>query len=74
MKKIIVGISGATGSIYGIRILEVLSKTDIETHLILTESAKKNIIIETEYKVEQVETLADVVLLTLTKPQFLAFL
>ena len=61
MKKIIVGISGATGSIYGIRILEVLSKTDIETHLILTESAKKNIIIETEYKVEQVETLADVV-------------
>jgi len=61
MKRIIVGISGATGSMYGIRLLEVLSKTEVETHLILTDSAKKNILIETDFKVEQIEDLASVV-------------
>jgi len=61
MKRIIVGISGATGSIYGIRLLEVLLKAGVETHLILTESAKKNILIETDFSVEQVENLASVV-------------
>jgi 4-hydroxy-3-polyprenylbenzoate decarboxylase len=61
MKRIIVGISGATGSIYGIRLLEVLSKAEVETHLVLTESAKKNILIETNFTVEQVESYASVV-------------
>ena len=58
-RKIIVGISGATGVIYGIRLLEVLSKSpDIETHLIITEPAKQNIVIESGWKVSQVEALA----------------
>lgn len=59
--KIVVGISGATGSIYGIRTLEALKKLGIESHLILTDSAKKNIDMETAYTVRQVEALADVV-------------
>ena len=58
MKRIIVGISGATGAIYGIRLLEVLQDLKIESHLILTEAAKKNILIETNFTVEAVEGLA----------------
>jgi 4-hydroxy-3-polyprenylbenzoate decarboxylase len=61
MQRIIIGISGATGSIYGIRLLEVLSKTGVETHLILTDSAKNNIGLETDFKIEEIEALADVV-------------
>ncbi len=41
MKRIIVGISGASGTIYGIRLLEVLSSKGVEVHLIVTEAAKK---------------------------------
>jgi 4-hydroxy-3-polyprenylbenzoate decarboxylase len=41
MKKIIVGITGATGVIYGIRLLEVLRDARAETHLVLSDSAKK---------------------------------
>ncbi len=41
MKRIIVGISGASGVIYGIRLLEILSSKDIEVHLIVTDTAKK---------------------------------
>lgn len=59
--KIVVGISGATGSIYGIRTLEALKKLGIESHLVLTDSAKRNIDLETDYTVRQVEALADVV-------------
>jgi 4-hydroxy-3-polyprenylbenzoate decarboxylase len=58
MKRIVVGITGATGVIYGIRLLEVLRDAGIETHLILTEQAKKNILIETQCTVEYVEQLA----------------
>jgi len=58
MKQIIVGITGASGVIYGIRLLEVLRELNIETHLILTEVAKKNILIETTSPVEKVEELA----------------
>ncbi len=58
MKRIIVGITGASGVIYGIRFLEVLRELNIETHLILTEVAKKNILIETKFTVEKVEELA----------------
>ncbi|OPY69422.1 MAG: 3-octaprenyl-4-hydroxybenzoate carboxy-lyase partner protein [Syntrophorhabdus sp. PtaU1.Bin002] len=58
MKRIIVGISGATGVMYGIRLLEVLKEAAVETHLVLTESAKKNILIETDESVEYVERLA----------------
>jgi len=60
MKKLIVGISGATGAIYGIRLLEVLSKSDVETHLVITEAAQETILIETSWKVEDVKSLAKV--------------
>ena len=60
MKRLIVGISGATGAIYGIRLLEVLSKSDVETHLIITEAAEQTILMETNWKVEDVKSLAKV--------------
>jgi 4-hydroxy-3-polyprenylbenzoate decarboxylase len=60
VRKLIVGISGATGAIYGIRLLEVLSKSDVETHLIITEAAEQTILMETNWKVEDVKSLAKV--------------
>ncbi len=58
MSRIIVGITGASGVIYGIRLLEVLRDLKVEAHLILTEAAQKNIQIETSFTVEDVERLA----------------
>ncbi|OPY59471.1 MAG: 3-octaprenyl-4-hydroxybenzoate carboxy-lyase partner protein [Syntrophorhabdaceae bacterium PtaU1.Bin034] len=58
MKKIIVGITGATGVIYGIRMLEVLRNSEVQTHVVLSEAAKQNILIETDYSVDDVEKLA----------------
>lgn len=58
VRRIIVGITGATGVIYGIRLLEALKKTKVETHLILSDAGKKNILIETDFTVEDVEGLA----------------
>ena len=58
MKKIIVGISGASGVIYGIRLLQVFKEAQIETHVVISEAAKKNILIETDYSIEDVEKLA----------------
>ncbi|MEW6425484.1 MAG: UbiX family flavin prenyltransferase [Bacillota bacterium] len=59
--RIIIGITGASGAIYGIRLLEVLRRQEIETHLIITDSAKKIISVETDYLIEQVEAFADFV-------------
>lgn len=61
MKRLIVGISGATGAVYGIRLLEVLAKSNVETHLIITEAAQKTILMETDWTVEKVKSLAKVV-------------
>jgi 4-hydroxy-3-polyprenylbenzoate decarboxylase len=62
MKRLIIGISGATGAIYGVRMLEVLSKLkDVETHLVLTRAAKMTIQVETPHSVKDVESMADVV-------------
>jgi 4-hydroxy-3-polyprenylbenzoate decarboxylase len=58
-KRIVVGISGASGVTYGVRMLELLQKTDFETHLIISKAGKLNIEIETSYKPDQVESLAD---------------
>jgi len=59
MRRIIVGITGASGSLYGIRLLEVLQTyKNVETHLVITEAGKKTIRIETTKKVEDVEKLA----------------
>ena len=60
MKRLVIGMSGSSGVIYGIRMLEVLAKDpDVETHLILSQAAKMNIGIETEWSVADVEALAD---------------
>lgn len=58
--KLIVGITGASGVIYGIRLLEVLSGVEgVETHLIITEAGELNIKYETDWEVAQVRALAD---------------
>ena len=60
--RIIVGISGASGAIYGIRLLEVLSTmADVETHLVLSKGGKLTVALETAHTVKSVESLADVV-------------
>jgi 4-hydroxy-3-polyprenylbenzoate decarboxylase len=58
-KRIIVGMSGASGIIYGVRLLEVLKETEYETHLIISEAGKLNISIETALTMNQVIDLAD---------------
>jgi 4-hydroxy-3-polyprenylbenzoate decarboxylase len=60
--RLIVGISGASGVIYGIRLLEALREIpDVESHLVMSNGAKLNIALETDRKVKDVEDLADVV-------------
>ncbi|MCF2716984.1 UbiX family flavin prenyltransferase [Paenibacillus sp. UKAQ_18] len=61
MKKIIVGISGATGSIFGIRILQQLREAGVQSHLVLSPWAIANIPYETGYTVKEVEAMADAV-------------
>jgi 4-hydroxy-3-polyprenylbenzoate decarboxylase len=58
MKRIVVGITGASGVIYGVRILEVLSKLGIETHFIITRAGLKNLEIETHYSKGELESMA----------------
>jgi 4-hydroxy-3-polyprenylbenzoate decarboxylase len=58
-KRIIIGITGASGVIYGIEILKELTKKDLEIHLIISEPGKKNIILETDYSIGEVESMAD---------------
>ena len=61
MKRIIIGMSGASGLPYGVRLVEVLAEMpDIEIHLVMTNAAKLNIGIETEHTVAGIEALADV--------------
>ena len=58
--QLIIGMSGASGVIYGIRLLEVLkSEPEIETHLVMSESAKMNIGLETNWNANDVKALAD---------------
>jgi flavin prenyltransferase len=59
--RIIVGISGATGAIFGIRLLEALRDVGVETHLILSKWAETTIKLETNYSVEDVVKLASIV-------------
>src|SRR3984957_20194062 len=56
--RLIVGISGASGAIYGVRLLEMLRKTDIETHLVMSKSAEMTLVYETDLKPKDVRALA----------------
>ena len=59
MKRVVVGITGASGSIYGIRLLEVLRHyADVELHLVLSRSGKRTLISETDWAVADVEAMA----------------
>ena len=60
-KRIVVGISGASGVIYGVRLLSLLKESDYETHLVISKSGKLNIKIETKYSPDEVEAMADYV-------------
>ena len=61
MKRMIIGITGASGVIYGIRALELLRAAgDIETHLVMSPSAARTINEETDTTIEHVRSLADV--------------
>lgn len=61
-RRVVVGISGASGAIYGVRTLELLGNIEgIESHLVMTPASKVTLTTETDLSVEQVETLADVV-------------
>lgn len=60
LMRLIVGISGASGVIYGIRMLELLKEQpDIETHLVISKGGKLNVKLETDWAVKDVEALAD---------------
>ena len=59
-RNVVVAISGASGSIYGIRSLQLLRQLeDVKTHLVITPSAKSTISVETEFSVSEIEELAD---------------
>ena len=57
--RLIIGISGASGVIFGVRALEVLADLPIETHLVMTKAAEITLAYETSIKVQQVKDLAD---------------
>jgi 4-hydroxy-3-polyprenylbenzoate decarboxylase len=59
--RLVIGITGSTGVIYGVRLLEVLKEKNIETHLIITEWAKKCIAMETNFTIDAVKSLATTV-------------
>ena len=60
-KRMIVGISGASGFQYGVKALELLQKLDVEVHLVVSKGAEKTCQLETDYRLEDVFAMADVV-------------
>jgi flavin prenyltransferase len=60
-KRLIIGISGASGIVYGVRVLEALRRIDVETHLVMTKAAQITLAHEMSLKVADVQALADVV-------------
>ena len=60
-QRMIVGISGASGVIYGVRLLEILRDLPVETHLVMSRSAELTLAYETDLKVSHVQELADVI-------------
>ena len=58
--RLIVGISGASGTVYGVRLLEMLRKAEVETHLVMSKSAEMTMVYETDLKPKDVRALAAV--------------
>jgi 4-hydroxy-3-polyprenylbenzoate decarboxylase len=62
MKRLIVGISGASGAIYGVRLLQVLRDVaEVETHLVMSQAARQTLALETDFSLRDVQALANVV-------------
>ena len=61
IKRMIIGITGASGVIYGIRFLQLLQNTPLETHLIISKHAIRTIYYETKYKLSMIQEMADIV-------------
>lgn len=62
MKRLIVGISGASGAIYGVRLLQVLRNVpDVETHLVMSQAARQTLSLETDLSLRDVQSLANVI-------------
>jgi len=62
MKRLIIGISGASGVIYGVRMLQVLQQvSEVETHLVMSQAARQTLALESDLTVREVQALADVV-------------
>ena len=59
-RRLVIGISGASGAIYGVRMLELLRDTDIETHLVISRSAEMTLAYETDFTTKDVRALAAV--------------
>src|SRR5712691_11600575 len=57
-RRLIVGITGATGIVFGVRLLEMLQDTGVESHLVMSRWAARTLVHETSYTVEQVEAMA----------------
>ncbi len=57
-RNLIVGITGATGSMFGVRILQLLQGTDVDTHVVISRWGARTLAEETEYTVEQVQAMA----------------
>jgi 4-hydroxy-3-polyprenylbenzoate decarboxylase len=57
--RLVVGISGASGAVYGVRLLELLRGRGVETHLVMSRAGQVTLAHETKYKVKEVEALAD---------------
>ena len=60
-QRLIVGVSGASGVIYGVRLLQILKPLPIETHLVVSRSAEITLAYETDLKVKDLQALADVI-------------
>src|SRR3546814_10321533 len=58
--RLVVGISGASGAVYGIRMLQALRALGVESHLVLSKAAEMTVAYETDWKVADVKALADV--------------
>ncbi len=57
-KRLIVGISGASGVMYGVRILQALAEAGVESHLVVSDAAKVTFAMETDFSLQEVEDLA----------------